>query len=175
MTTGPAERHSTSAGCTGRSPTAALPRRSRSAGAGWWSGPTPGSTTSASFSVAPSDAATASTPTSPSPPPSSRSVPCFGPPGTATAGTPGQDHHASADLLADALNEPSSRQAENLRRLRRHGGTGPVSSITRQCCPVRSGKPGKRADDESLLHRPAVQYQPNPPHPRAAQRGDRIA
>src|SRR3954470_4003683 len=103
MTTGPAGRHSTSGGCAARSPTAANRRRSRSVGAGSWSGPTPGSTTSASFSAAPSDAGTASTPTSPWPPPSSRSVPCCGPPGTATAGTPGQDHHASADLLADAL------------------------------------------------------------------------
>src|SRR4051812_11660720 len=110
MTTGPAGRHSTSGGCAARSPTAANRRRSRSVGAGSWSGPTPGSTTSASFSAAPSDAGTASTPTSPWPPPSSRSVPCCGPPGTATAGTPGQDHHASADLLADALRQAFDAQ-----------------------------------------------------------------
>jgi Transposase DDE domain len=79
------------------------PRRSRSAAAGWSSEPTPGSTTSASSAAAPSDAATASMPTLPWPPRSSLSVRSSGPPGTATAGTPGQDHHGSADLLADAL------------------------------------------------------------------------
>src|SRR3954454_3508869 len=103
MTTGPAGRHSTNEGCRARLPTAAKLRRSRSAGAGSSRGPTPGSTTSASSAAAPSDAATASTPTSPWPPQSSPSVPCYGPPGTATAGTPAQDHHASADLLADVL------------------------------------------------------------------------
>src|SRR5919202_813797 len=41
MTTGPAGRHSTSANCAARSPHAASRRRSRSVGAGSWSGPTP--------------------------------------------------------------------------------------------------------------------------------------
>ena len=90
-------------GCAARSPHAASRRRSRSVGAGSWSGPTPGSTTSAGCAAAPTAAVTAWTPTWRWPPPSSRSVPCYEPPGTATAGTPGQDHHASADLLADAL------------------------------------------------------------------------
>src|SRR3954454_18078967 len=63
----------------------------------------PGSTTSVDSVAAPSAAARASMPTSPWPPPSSPSVPSGGPPGTATAGTPDPDHHASADLLAGAL------------------------------------------------------------------------
>src|SRR4051794_36836591 len=62
--------------------------------------------TSASSAAAPNAAATASTPTSPWPRRSSQSVPC-GPPGPATAGVPGPDHHGSADLLADALRRTS--------------------------------------------------------------------
>src|SRR4051794_15892336 len=103
MTTGPVGRPSTSAGCSVRSPTAASRRRSRSADAGSSNGPIPGSTTSASCAAAPNAAVPASTPTSPWPRPSSPSVPCAGPPGTSTAGTPDRDHHASADLLAGAL------------------------------------------------------------------------
>jgi hypothetical protein len=37
----PAGKHATNAACTGRSRTAAHPRRSRSGAGGWWSGPTP--------------------------------------------------------------------------------------------------------------------------------------
>lgn len=37
------------------------------------------------------------------------SVPCPGPPGSATAGTTGHEPHASADLLADALSAPINR------------------------------------------------------------------
>src|SRR4051812_41791480 len=103
MTTGPAGKHSTSGACSARSRTAANPLPSRSASDGWSSGPTPGSTTSADSVAAPNAARPASTPTSPWPPPSSPSVHCGGPHGSSTAGTPGQDHRASADLLADAL------------------------------------------------------------------------
>src|SRR4051794_13783821 len=103
MTTGPAGKHSTSAACTGRSPTAVNRPPSRSAAGGWSSGPTPGSTTSADSAAAPNAAKPASTPTWRWPPRSSPSVPSAVPPGTSTAGTPDQDHHESADLLADAL------------------------------------------------------------------------
>src|SRR5919205_512680 len=114
MATGPAEMPSTSEGCAARSPHAASRRRSRSVGAGSWSGPTPGSTTSAGCAAAPTAAVTAWTPTWRWPPPSSRSVPCYEPPGTATAGTPGQDHHASADLLTDALSPPVGEELQPL-------------------------------------------------------------
>src|SRR3954447_23162996 len=103
MTTGPAETPSTSGAWSVRSPPAANRRPSRWAGGGWSSGPTPGSTTSASSAAAPNAAGTASTPTSLWPPRSSPSVPCSGPPGTSTAGTPDRDHRESADLLAGAL------------------------------------------------------------------------
>src|SRR4051812_26310005 len=105
MTTGPAETPSTSGAWSVRSPPAANRRPSRWAGGGWSSGPTPGSTTSASSAAAPNAAGTASTPTSRWPPRSSPSVPCSGPPGTSTAGTPDRDHRESADLLAGALTE----------------------------------------------------------------------
>src|SRR3954454_21393605 len=110
MTTGPAERHSTNEACSPRSPTAAPPRPSRSAAAGSSSAPTPGSTASAGCAAAPSDTATASMPTCAWPPPSSPSVPFCGPLGASTAGTPGHDHHASADLMADALTERIARK-----------------------------------------------------------------
>src|SRR4051812_27458070 len=109
MTTGPAGKHSTSAACTGRSPTAVNRPPSRSAAGGWSSGPTPGSTTSADSAAAPNAAKPASTPTWRWPPRSSPSVPSAVPPGTSTAGTPDQDHHESADLLADALRAPIYR------------------------------------------------------------------
>src|SRR3954462_12872170 len=102
-TTGPAVKYSTNAACTGRSPTAARPPPSRSASGGWSSGPTPGSTTSADSVAVPNAAKPASTATSPRPQPLSLSVRYAGPPGASTAGTPGQDQHASADLLAGAL------------------------------------------------------------------------
>src|SRR4051812_50020993 len=53
--------------------------------------------------AAPNAAKPASTATSPWPQPLSLSVRYAGPPGASTAGTPGQDQHASADLLAGAL------------------------------------------------------------------------
>src|SRR4051812_25179619 len=107
MTTGPVGRHWRSAACAARSPPAAHPRRSRSAGGGWWSGPIPGSTTSANSVAAPNDGVPALTPTWPWPRPSSSSALCGGQPGTSIAGTPGQDHLGSADLLADALRNRS--------------------------------------------------------------------
>src|SRR4051812_50188575 len=103
MTTGPAVKYSTSGACSGRSPTAARPPPSRSASGGWSSGPTPGSTTSADSVAVPNAAKPASTATSPWPQPLSLSVRNAGPPGASTAGTPGQDQHASADLLAGGL------------------------------------------------------------------------
>src|SRR4051812_35886807 len=114
MTTGPAETPSTSGAWSVRSPPAANRRPSRWAGGGWSSGPTPGSTTSASSAAAPNAAGTASTPTSRWPPRSSPSVPCSGPPGTSTAGTPDRDHRESADLLAGALRGSASRSADPL-------------------------------------------------------------
>src|SRR4051812_12218572 len=118
MTTGPAGKHSTSGACSARSRTAANPLPSRSASDGWSSGPTPGSTTSADSVAAPNAARPASTATSPWPPPSSPSVHCGGPHGSSTAGTPGQDQHASADLLAAALSrgrEVGAHRGEVLR------------------------------------------------------------
>src|SRR3954463_14342908 len=103
MTTGPAGPSWPTEACTRRSPSAGNRRRSRSANAGSSSAPTPGSTTTAGCAAAPSDDGAASRPISPWPPPSSPCALCSEPPGTATAGTPGQDHRAFADLLADAL------------------------------------------------------------------------
>src|SRR5919199_4796324 len=53
--------------------------------------------------AAPNAAASAWTPTSVWPWRSLRCVHCAGPPGTAIAGTPDHDHHASVDLLTGAL------------------------------------------------------------------------
>src|SRR3954465_1540319 len=103
MTTGPAGPNSPTVVWARRSPGAGNRRRSRSANAGSSSAPTPGSTTTAGCAAAPSGDAAASRPISPWPPPSSPCALCFEPPGTATAGMAGQDHRASADLLADAL------------------------------------------------------------------------
>src|SRR5919202_1993053 len=149
MTTGPAEMPSTSEGCAARSPHAASRRRSRSVGAGSWSGPTPGSTTSAGCAAAPTAAVTAWTPTWRWPPPSSRSVPCYEPPGTATAGTPGQDHHASADLLADA---PSPPVGEELQPLAGRGHLGGGDGGHPHPLPPRGGRQQlpHRADDAAV-------------------------
>src|SRR4028119_1814640 len=57
----------------------------------------PGSMGPVAFAAAPNATGPASRPTWLWPPPSSPSVPCCGPPGTATAGTPDHDHHAPAD------------------------------------------------------------------------------
>src|SRR3954469_11626700 len=105
MTTGPAGPSWPTVVWARRSPTAENRRRSRSANAGSSSAPTPGSTATAGCAAAPSGGGAASRPISPWPPPSSPCALCFEPPGTATAGTPGQDHRASADLLADALTD----------------------------------------------------------------------
>src|SRR3954465_13154181 len=105
MTTGPAGPNSPTVVWARRSPSAENRRRSRSANAGSSSAPTPGSTTTAGCAAAPSGDGAASRPILPWPPPSSPCALCFERPGTATAGTPGQDHRVSADLLADALNE----------------------------------------------------------------------
>src|SRR4051795_9169571 len=129
MTTGPAGKHSTSGACSARSRTAANPLPSRSASDGWSSGPTPGSTTSADSVAAPNAARPASTPTSPWPPPSSPSVHCGGPHGSSTAGTPGQDHRASADLLADALSASVSNTDQPL-ALQQDALTLPVAGLS---------------------------------------------
>src|SRR3954462_14100491 len=102
MTTGPAGPNWPTVVRARRSLAAGNRRRSRSANAGASSAPTPGSTTTAGCAAAPSDDGAASRPTSPWPPPSSPCALSFEPPGNATAGTPGQDHRESADLLADS-------------------------------------------------------------------------
>src|SRR4051812_44399233 len=130
MTTGPAGKHSTSGACSARSRTAANPLPSRSASDGWSSGPTPGSTTSADSVAAPNAGRPASTPTLLWPPPSSPSVHCGGPHGSSTAGTPGQDHHASADLLADALIDTTGEAAVT---------GGATEAILSPASPVRCG------------------------------------
>src|SRR3954451_11266854 len=168
MTTGPAGRPSTSAACTARSPIAGRRRRSRSAGAGSSSGPTPGSTTSASCAAAPSAAATASMPTSPLPPRSSPSVPCFGPPGTAIAGALDRDHHASADLLADALSTgplqhrpdglPEDHEVERQRPVLDVADVDPHRVVPREVGPAADlPEPGEaRLDQEAAMHVVAV-------------------
>src|SRR5688500_5243216 len=127
MTTGPAEQRSRSAACSARSPPAARLRQSRRASGGRWSGPTPGSTTSASSAAAPNTAATASTHTSPWPPPSSPSVRYAGLPGCSTAGTPDHHHDASADLLAGALNHVG-RDFPRFREVLEQGPDSPAAS-----------------------------------------------
>src|SRR4051812_10444593 len=140
MTTGPAGKHSTSGACSARSRTAANPLPSRSASDGWSSGPTPGSTTSADSVAAPNAGRPASTPTLLWPPPSSPSVHCGGPHGSSTAGTPGQDHHASADLLADAL---STRESEQVQR----PGRADLHRLDRQPQVVHRGRGAREVED----------------------------
>ncbi len=78
-------------------------RRSRSGTGGWWRRRTRGRTTSGSCAAAPSGPNWQCRRTWTWRWRSSRRVPCYGWHGPGTAGRADQDHHASADQLADAL------------------------------------------------------------------------
>src|SRR3954454_18742237 len=120
--------------------------------------PPPGSPPSAAPVAAPRAAARASMPPSPWPPPSSPSVPSAGPPGTATAGTPDQDHHASADLLAGVLSARGRARAVGVAKGCRRWEENPAHVLS-ATVPV---PPSARAQRTSMdaARRPAPASRP---------------